>query len=104
MTVEGQDLSVVAESFDGLTVRGDRNTVAADDTDGDVTVEGTENTLTLTDAGDVTVRGDRNTVAASGDLGLVEIAGNENAFDADGSIAGLKDDGDRNTVSADNAV
>jgi hypothetical protein len=97
VSIQGTDITLLAENIDELTINGDRNTVKAQVLD-EVEVSGQENTVAATGLREVSISGDRNTVDAGGDIDEVEVGGSDNVVSAEGSIRQVEDNGQRNTI------
>lgn len=99
LTVEGDDIAVLAENIDKLIVRGDRNRLAVSRLTA-VTVAGTENLLEFSGAVSIEIAGDQNAISSLESLQKVVINGDDNLVATAGGYdsALVSDSGARNVV------
>jgi len=96
VSIEGQNITVAAESIDQLDISGDGMLVTVQEF-GTLSINGQENAVQSGDGGDAVITGDRNKLSVTNDLDVLNINGNENSIKVDGFIANVRDNGDRNT-------
>lgn len=96
VSIEGQNITVAADSIDQLDISGDGMLVTVQEF-GTLDINGQENAVQSGDGGNAVITGDRNKLSVTNDLDVLNINGNENSIKVDGFIANVRDNGDRNT-------